>query len=126
VGALERARWAGARALCSVLRLRVLIARGGGYRWIRGSCYRASIFCQRSIRVCFLAVLLCERIVYVWLPYACVCAGEEGSCAVDCPIRVCFRVCVHAYARMRVRVLVPLVKCAHVYVFQYMRVEFCL
>ena len=64
------------------------------------------MFRQRGIRVCFLAVLLCERIVYVWLPYACVCAGEEGSRALDCPIRVCFRVCVHAYARMRVRVRV--------------------
>ena len=56
--------------------------------------------------MCFLAVLLCERIVYLWLPYACVCAGVEGSRALDCPIRVCFRVCVHACARMRVRVRV--------------------
>ncbi len=69
-------------------------------------------------------VLSCERIVYVWLPYACVCAGVEGvlcmcGCltrvfarawkvltALDCPVRVWFRVCVHAYARMRMRVRV--------------------
>ena len=57
--------------------------------------------------MCFLAVLLCERIVYVWLPYACVCAGVEGSHGARLrPIRVWFRVCVHAYVRMRVRVRV--------------------
>jgi hypothetical protein len=66
-GALERARWAGARALCRVLRrLRDLIASGGGYRWIRGSSYRASVLFTCGIRVCFLAVLLRERLGVLW------------------------------------------------------------
>ena len=123
-GAPERARWAGARALCRVLRrVRDLLARGGGYRWIRGPCYCASIFCHRGIRVCFLVVLLCERIVYVWLPYACVCAGVEGShalfaCAFAC---VCMRMCACACAcvsscKMRACVLVLVHACGVLFV----------
>jgi hypothetical protein len=143
-GAPERARWAGARALCRVgRRVRDLLARGGGYRWIRRSCYRASVLCMcgcltrvfarawKVYCVCVVALRVCLRgrarcIVYVWLPYACVCAGVEGSHGARLPCsrvvsRVCACVCAHAYARA-----CPRVKCAHVYVFQYVHVEFCL
>ena len=80
----------------------------------------------RCIRVCFCAVLMCARFVYVWLSYACVCVGVEGSHGARLPCsrvfsRVCACVCAHARAGA-----CPRVKCAHVYVLQYMRVEFCL
>ena len=49
-----------------------------------------------------------ERVSYVWLRYACVCAGVDESRSARLPFcaGVFSRVCVHAYARVRVRVLV--------------------
>ena len=50
-----------------------------------------------------------ERVLYVWLLYACVCAGVDGSRALSCPyVRVCFlacmcmRACACAYTCLRV------------------------
>ena len=53
-------------------------------------------------------VLSFERVLYVWLLYAYVCAGVDESLGSRLPFcaGVFSRVCVHAYARVRVRVLV--------------------
>jgi hypothetical protein len=58
-----------------------------------------------------------ERVSYVWLLYACICAGVDGSRGA----RVFSRVCVHAYARARA---CSRVKCAREFVLQYVPAEF--
>ena len=64
-------------------------------------------------------VISFERVLYVWLLYACVCAGVDRSRALACPFRACVfarRVCACVCARARA---CPRVKCARVYVLQY-------
>jgi hypothetical protein len=102
-GAPERARWAGARALCRVLR-RVRVFDSAWW-WI-----------PVDSRV----VLSCELFLYVWFLQVYFCAGGDGSRVARLQFsRVrfvwCVLTCDCAYARARA---CPLVKCARVYVLQ--------